>query len=301
MLPQEVKPAYFRYPCPIYVVFYHWLHVIIKNMKKILFLDLDNTLLDSDKQISSANHDAIRHIIHRGNMVVACSGRPLNGFLPILDGLHLNREGCYAIANNGGQIYDCFHKKNLFKKTLTMEEVRYIFKEADTRHLHCQTYDSDFLMLRKLDEEAEFYLKGTLCKPKIVPSLPDGMTEEPIKLLLVELHDHARLDQFRIEMEPWARGRVSLFWSSPYYMEVVREGVSKGAAVKLLCEMLKIPIENSIGAGDSENDIPMLKACHLGCAMSNATVACKSAADYITENDCNHSGVAEIITKFIPD
>lgn len=51
--------------------------------------------------------------------------------------------------------------------------------------------------------------------------------------------------------------------------------------------------------GDAENDISMIRAAHIGCAMRNAEEEVKQAADYITENDNNHDGVAEIIHKFV--
>ena len=54
-----------------------------------------------------------------------------------------------------------------------------------------------------------------------------------------------------------------------------------------------------MAAGDQENDISMIEASAVGAAMKNATDAVKASADYITENDCNHSGVAEILRKFI--
>jgi hydroxymethylpyrimidine pyrophosphatase-like HAD family hydrolase len=43
----------------------------------------------------------------------------------------------------------------------------------------------------------------------------------------------------------------------------------------------------------------MIETAGIGCAMANATPACKEAADYITEKDCDHSGLAEIIEKFM--
>ena len=65
------------------------------------------------------------------------------------------------------------------------------------------------------------------------------------------------------------------------------------------CELLQIPLANTVAAGDQENDISMIEAAAVGAAMKNATDAVKASADYITENDCNHSGVAEILRKFI--
>ena len=82
-------------------------------------------------------------------------------------------------------------------------------------------------------------------------------------------------------------------------LECVKEGISKGDAVRRLCRHLNLPVTSSIAAGDSENDISMLKAAHIGCAVANATDECKAAADYVTERSCEESGVAEIIRKFM--
>ena len=97
----------------------------------------------------------------------------------------------------------------------------------------------------------------------------------------------------------WADGKVDRFFSSNEYLEHVAPGINKGAAVAFLCEYTGIPLCNTVAAGDAENDISMIKAAHVGCAMKNAEENVKKAADYITENDNNHDGVAEIICKFI--
>ena len=80
----------------------------------------------------------------------------------------------------------------------------------------------------------------------------------------------------------------------------MRAGVSKGDAVRRLAALLGVPIERTIAVGDQENDLPMIRAAGIGCAMANATDALKAEADYVTERDADHSGVAEIIKKFLP-
>ena len=129
----------------------------------------------------------------------------------------------------------------------------------------------------------------------VLPMIP----KEPCKMIVIDLHDRAKMDAYRAAMEPWAKGKISMFYSSPHYLEHVPEHVSKGHAVKKLCELLQIPLANTVAAGDQENDISMIEAAAVGAAMKNATDAVKASADYITENDCNHSGVAEILRKFI--
>ena len=79
---------------------------------KIFFTDMDDTLLNSEKQVTKENMDAISEALAAGHKIVFNTGRPLSGFLPILKELGLDREGCYAIAFNGGLIYDCDCAKN---------------------------------------------------------------------------------------------------------------------------------------------------------------------------------------------
>ena len=91
-----------------------------------------------------------------------------------------------------------------------------------------------------------------------------------------------------------------MFYSSPHYLEHVPEHVSKGHAVKKLCELLQIPLANTVAAGDQENDISMIEAAAVGAAMKKCDRCRKGECRLLsTENDCNHSGVAEILRKFI--
>lgn len=241
---------------------------------KIFFTDMDDTLLNSEKQVTKENMDAISEALAAGHKIVFNTGRPLSGFLPILKELGLDREGCYAIAFNGGLIYDCAAKKTLYRRTIPLKYARVIFEKTQEAGLYCHTYSDTSLLCRHAGEE-------------------------PCKMIVIDFHDRAKMDAYRAAMEPWAKGKISMFYSSPHYLEHVPEHVSKGHAVKKLCELLQIPLANTVAAGDQENDISMIEAAAVGAAMKNATDAVKASADYITENDCNHSGVAEILRKFI--
>ena len=69
-------------------------------------------------------------------------------------------------------------------------------------------------------------------------------------MIVIDLHDRAKMDAYRAAMETWAKGKISMFYSSPHYLEHVPEHVSKGHAVKKLCELLQIPLANTVAAGD---------------------------------------------------
>ena len=96
---------------------------------KIFFTDMDDTLLNSEKQVTKENMDAISEALAAGHKIVFNTGRPLSGFLPILKELGLDREGCYAIAFNGGLIYDCAAKKTLYRRTIPLKYARVIFEK----------------------------------------------------------------------------------------------------------------------------------------------------------------------------
>jgi Cof subfamily protein (haloacid dehalogenase superfamily) len=267
--------------------------------KKVLFMDLDDTLLTKDKKVTPGNAAAVSAALDAGRKIVVCTGRPLCGASQLLKELHLDREGCYAICFNGAQVYDCFRQKTIFMQTLPLDQVRYIFSEADQWNIHAHTYDSHHLLCRKMDEETDYYFSTTKTPLRLVPELPDGLTEEPAKVILVDLHDHEKLEAFRAAHAEWAKGKITIVFSNAIYLEFVKEGISKGSAIRFLCGHLGIPMEETVGAGDSENDIPMLEACSVGCAVANASEACRSAADYVTENDCDHDAIAEIIRRYL--
>ena len=81
-------------------------------------------------------------------------------------------------------------------------------------------------------------------------------------------------------------------------MEYIKKGTGKGDGVVKLAEHLDIPVENIVTVGDERNDISMVQVAGVGVAMANAREELKAVADYVTENDNNNAGVAEVIYKF---
>jgi len=81
-------------------------------------------------------------------------------------------------------------------------------------------------------------------------------------------------------------------------LEVMDKGVSKGSAVKLLCERLGINSDEVMAIGDNENDLSMIKFAGVGVAMGNAEDMVKEQADFITSSN-DEDGVALAIEKYV--
>lgn len=271
----------------------------MKKLPKILFTDLDDTLLNTRKQITPENRRAIQQAIRQGHRIVICTGRPLIGTTELIGELELNQPGSYAVTYNGGVIYDCHKKQVIYQKSIPIPYVQYIFQKSRQYNLFCQTYSDTHLLAPFASPDLDEYLAKSRMPCKIMPSLPEGLAAEPAKVLVIGPEDQKQLNRYRDHIREWAADKISLFYSSPMYLEHVPLGISKGSAIHWLCHYLQIPLENTVAAGDQQNDIPMLQTAHVGAAMANATDECKAAADFVTEKDCDHSGFAEIVEKFL--
>ena len=78
--------------------------------------------------------------------------------------------------------------------------------------------------------------------------------------------------------------------------DVVRGGMDKGVGLADLCEKIGLTLADAVAAGDSANDVGMLKAAGLGCCMSNGTPDAKAAADRVI-GDVREDGLADLIDE----
>ena len=270
-------------------------------MKKILFTDLDGTLLNNQKLVSEGNRAAIQRLLDAGHYLVIATGRPVKSAFKVVKELELTMPGCYMIAYNGGVIFDCAKEEICMEKTLPLEYARYLFEEAEKYGIYIQTYGEDDKVLTKWDcSELQYYAKGNrnALGIEICEDVCGTLGKDPNKVLMIDMTVE-KITKFQQEHSEWEQGRCTSVFSSRDFLEYVPLGVDKGTGVKTLCEMLNIALENAYAAGDERNDISMIQAAGVGVAMKNASDETKAVADYITENDNDHDGISEVIDKLI--
>ncbi len=272
----------------------------MKKKEKIFFFDLDGTLLNSKKQINPQTKQALKEFTDKGNHFCISTGRSLLSAKDVYKSLDLNYKGSYLIGFNGSQIYDVDNKKTIYKIGVPKEIIMDIWNMADNMGIHIHTYNENYIISTKDDEETKFYQKQVNNPVKFVSKeeVLEQMSEnEPAKLIAIDLNDHSKLEKLRIEIEKKYNDKLTVLFSTPYYLEIFNINSGKGNAVIKLCHILNIPIENSLAAGDQENDISMLKAAGTGIAMINGTEEVKKIADVITKKDNDNDGLVEFILK----
>lgn len=269
--------------------------------RKLLFLDLDGTLLNDNGIITEGNRNALEAALAKGHGVVIATGRPLSSALGKAASLGLDKPGCYVIAFNGALIYDFGAQSQVFRCSIPKDVVRKLFDQAKALNLHIQTYDAtDVLAEPWYDPKIMAgYCCGMDIVYRIVDNICDALTDEPSKMLAIEEKDFTKLDRLQYFIETEMAEELECFHSNPRFLEIVKAGMNKGIAVKRLCDIIGIDVANAVAAGDAANDLSMIRAAGIGVAMANGTEEIKTNADYITEHDNNHDGIAEIVGKFL--
>lgn len=268
--------------------------------KRLLFMDLDGTLLNDRKEITPGNRLALDQALERGHGVIITTGRPLKSAMDQARKLGMDKPGCYLIAYNGAVVYDWERKKQIFARTLTYPQVFRVFDKVNPMGIHIQTYDEwTVLVESRCDDAAVRRYCGLInMEHRVINDVHTDLTEEPVKVLVIDYDDQTEL----LKVEAWLRESMSeevdCFFSCDQYLEVVPKGMSKGEAVVMLCRRMDVPVENAVAVGDAANDLSMIAMAGIGVAMANATEEVKAIADYVTLRDNNHDGIAEVVERF---
>ena len=273
---------------------------------KILFTDLDGTLLDDNKDISAEDMSAIRRMIAAGHKFVMTTGRPLTSVKKLAGRYGFLEAGFYLVSFNGGLIYDCESQEAILTRYIPVEEVKAIMDAAHACGMHAHTYSGDLVVSEYETEQLKTYCHLMQMDYVVVKDIREYygqfinvVIKPPIKVNIITPFDHSSLESFRAEMRKTTAGKLFDVFSKPEMLEFSHMKSNKGDAVRFMADFYKVPMADTIAVGDEENDCPMIEAAGVGVAMANASPVVRNVADYVTERDNNHSGITEVIEKFV--
>lgn len=270
----------------------------LPHMKYALIaLDLDGTLTNSQKEISTRNRDCLLRAQAQGLRLVLASGRPTYGIQPLAESLELARYGGFILAYNGGEIIDCATQTTLYQESLPNDVIA-LFDEAAQRHqLTLLGYDGPTILTTHPDDiyvQKEAFLNKMQVRQ--TASLVDQLPLPATKCLMVG--DPERLVLAEAELQTSLGNRVNVFRSEPYFLELVAPGIDKARSLRKLLQHLSLEPSQLIAMGDGYNDLSMIELAGLGIAMENAQAPVKAAADYIApSNDAD--GVAVALAHYL--
>ena len=265
----------------------------MKKCEGMLFCtDLDGTLYSDDKTVSKENLDAIEYFKSEGGLFTFITGRVPKTATEIYHTIKPNAPyGCF----NGGGIYDPVQERYLWNLFLT-EEALELVREVDHKlpEIGIQFNTENQVYFNK-DSGALVNFRAITGLPKI--TCPYEEIKEPVmKVVFAHLEDEQILRlQDLLQRHPKAHLFDFIRSEQPLY-ELLPKGVSKGAALCKLAELLNIEMSNTVAVGDYHNDVSMLQAAGLGYAVANAVEEAKAVADRITVSNNEHA-IARIVEE----
>ena len=271
---------------------------------KIIALDMDGTLLDSQKNVSERNRRALTACAEKGIWVVPATGRAGHGIAPEIKALPGVR---YAIATNGGVVTDLLEGRNLKTCAISNEQTLSILRRLDEYPAMYDPYIEGWAITQpEFIEHLDRYGLSPVMQrmvhatrrtvPNIIRYVEETKKEaEKINVFFGEEHMGER-ERLRRELEQIE----GLFVSSslPNNLEINRKEATKGNALLWLADYLNISHSSVMAFGDGENDVSMLRAAGIGVAMGNAIDKAKEAAAYVTSSN-DDDGVAAALEYFV--
>lgn len=276
------------------------------NAVKLIALDLDGTLFNSQSQISAHNIDTIKKANEAGATVVISTGRPYSG-LPFEQ---LKGSGIrFAITTNGSAIYEIESGKCLFEEAMDEDIILPILDFLLTKDIHMDAFigGKGYTPVQCVAAGQKLAnppaLKHYILNTRVrVDNLPLFIHENQLKVQKMTLNFYPEGDVFkdREEVRKYLESNPAVTTVSGGYnnLEFTRVDVNKGVGLQKMAQLLDIPVAQTMAVGDTENDLAIIRAAGVGVAMGNATAAVKSAADYITTSN-DEDGVATAIAHFL--
>lgn len=264
---------------------------------KLIALDLDGTLKNSNNEITPKTKEALIQAQKLGIKVVLASGRPTAGLRHEARELELEKYGGYILSFNGARVVDVQTGKTVYEQTLTIDEAKRSYDRAKEFGLTCITYEDDILVTEDIDDK---YACAEACINDIpkrkVESFKESLKDPIHKVLLTGQPDYvASIEE---EFKKPFGDSLSIYRSAPFFIEVMAKGIDKAASLDKLVKLLKIKQEEVMAFGDGYNDLSMIEYAGLGVAMDNAVAGVKARANEITLSN-NDDGIAYTLKKYI--
>lgn len=261
---------------------------------KMIVTDIDDTLLTSDHMISEKTKRALLDAQDQGIRVVLASGRPVPAMTAFAEELGLDRYGSYLISYNGAVIWDCANGTTVFEQKLSNETLVKLYEISERENVYIHTYSDTSIITDEVCEHTEFESRLTGMPIETVDDFTGTVQGDVIKAMLLD--DPTRLREVHDTLADWAKERVSMTISKPFFLEFMHKDVDKGATLHRLAAMLGIDKDEIVAFGDSYNDMTMLEYAGTGVAMGNAKEDVKRIADCVTSgNDAD--GIAEWLSR----
>ena len=265
---------------------------------KLITIDIDDTLVNTAKQVTPRVKAALQEATAQGVKVVLTTGRPLPGVQEYLDELGLNhQDDQYAITYNGG-VVQTTNGEELGGKELAYSDYLRLREVADElgAYLQVETIDAAYTSAKEINYWAS--RENFLIKMPLIIKPVDEMDPNDHYVKFMFIGDEADIDSWRDALPADVKEAYYIVKSTPQHLEFMHKDATKGSGLLTLAAKLGIDRSETMALGDQQNDVTMIEVAGLGVAMGNAVPEVKVVADVETTTQ-NADGVGVAVEKWV--
>lgn len=272
------------------------------NEKKIIFLDVDGTLIDYEAKLPLSAEKAVNMARENGHLVYICTGCSKAEILQ-RDFRTMKLDG--MIGANGGYVED--KGEVILHQSISVEEVKHIVDWCNNRHIgfyleaNSGMYINDYFLTDGPEAMAKYVL-GKGKKIEDIEAFKTNSVNQYIHLPTEQLYRndvnkvsfvlHSYQDHLDSKKE--FPDLIANTWGGKdeqaLFGDLGPKGITKRYAIEVLLKHLNRDAKDTIAFGDAKIDLSMFACCHYNVAMGNGGKEIKEAADYIT-TDVNEDGL----------
>lgn len=263
-------------------------------MVKIIFLDVDGTLVDYDNRIPESAVKAIRLARDKGHKVYVCTGRSRAEMQPEIWDIGIDG----MIGGNGSYVED--NEEVVMHQLISKDDAKHIVDWLHSRGLEFYLESNNGLFASENFKEAArpVLREYSLRKGKTEEEVKDQEAEDAllgliyggelyrddlnkVSFILSDYQDHLdSIEEFpNLEAHTWGgRGETALFG------DLGVKDINKAYAIAVLLKHLGAEQKDTIAFGDAKIDIPMLDYCQIGVSMGNGGPEILKIADMVTDD-----------------
>lgn len=274
---------------------------------KAIVMDIDGTLVSSQKKITTKTKEALINAQKNGIKVILASGRPTRGMYGYAKELELEKYEGFLVSYNGAVVTDCKTNEILFNQTLSVKDGQDILNHLKKFDVIPMLYKDEYMYVSNVYKNmidlpdgpyniVEYEARGCdflICEKANLAAFANF----PMNKILVAGNPLYLKEKVEEMYAPFTE-KVSCVFSAPFYLEFTDKGIDKAKALSTVLPPLGIESVDVISFGDGQNDLSIIEYAGMGVAMGNAVEELKNIANHITLSN-DEDGIAVALEKFL--
>lgn len=263
------------------------------NQYQVVVVDVDGTLVTTDKHVTQKTKEAIIKIKEKGILFGVATGRAISSAMKMLQRYEVDHLVDFIVCSNGVEIIDLKTNHSIITYPLLKEDLITITNYMKPVNVDYCLYDGEIIYTNNLSEIVQRISVFNNMQPVVTPIEKLPMSESHKIVFAIPKE---KVEDVRALKKTITDPRYSCFFTQEELFEFVDYRVSKGTGILAYIEKKNLTMEHVVTFGDAENDIDMLTKAGLGVAMANAPLDIQAIADVVTKTN-DEDGVAYYLNK----